>query len=415
MFDREVEWSDLVAFATQEQAGATLGVVSGRRRQGKTFLLDSLAQAAEGFYFQAVESTETVSLHSLGTALGRHRGIGPLRLANWEEAVDELLALGSERPLPVVIDEFPYLARQNSALPSIIQAAYGPRRSQRLASRTRLLLCGSAISFMGGLLSGSAPLRGRASLDLVVHSLDFRQAAEFWGIDDLRLAALTHAVVGGTPAYRDFVNGDAPDSMADFEPWVERAVLNPSSSLYREARYLLAEEPDLRDRALYSAVLSAIAAGNHTRSGVTNYVGRPATDLTHVLKVLEDCGLLQIQPQHLSDRRTTAHLPPRGDAALAHPHRATSPPARLAAEPAAVRMRRPRAALRGHVPGVGLRLRLAGDLRRTADGGAQRSGFRPEGAGLPRSGRGGARHRGAGPRHPALDRRGQVAPGDGTA
>lgn len=308
MFDREVEWSDLVAFATQEQAGATLGVVSGRRRQGKTFLLDSLAQAAEGFYFQAVESTETVSLHSLGTALGRHRGIGPLRLANWDEAVDELLALGSERSLPVVIDEFPYLARQNSALPSIIQAAYGPRRSQRLASRTRLLLCGSAISFMGGLLSGSAPLRGRASLDLVVHSLDFRQAAEFWGIDDLRLAALTHAVVGGTPAYRDFVNGDAPDSMADFEPWIERAVLNPSSSLYREARYLLAEEPDLRDRALYSAVLSAIAAGNHTRSGVTNYVGRPATDLTHVLKVLEDCGLLQIEPDAFRNNRNTYRI-----------------------------------------------------------------------------------------------------------
>ncbi|MGR8008741.1 AAA family ATPase [Streptomyces hypolithicus] len=308
MYDREVEWSDLVAFATHEGPGATLGVVSGRRRQGKTFLLDSLCQAAGGFYFQAVESTEAVSLHELGVALGRHRGSSPLKLVSWQDAVDELLALGADRPLPVVIDEFPYLARQNNALPSIIQAAYGPRRPERLASQARLLLCGSAISFMGNLLSGPAPLRGRAALDMVVHSLDFRQAAEFWGIDDLRLAALTHAVVGGTPAYRDFVYGDAPESLADFEPWVARSVLNPSSALFREARYLIAEEPDMRDRALYTAVLTAIASGNHTRGGITNYVGRAATDLTHVLKVLEDCGLVRIEPDAFRKNRNTYRI-----------------------------------------------------------------------------------------------------------
>jgi hypothetical protein len=308
MFDREVEWSDLVAFATDETPGATLGVVSGRRRQGKTYLLDSLAQAADGFYFQAVESTETVSLQELGTAIGRYRGGQPLRLTGWGEALDALLALGTERAVPVVIDEFPYLARQNSALPSLLQAALGPRRRERLGSRARLLLCGSAISFMGGLLAGSAPLRGRAALDMVVHSLDFRQAAKFWGISDPKLAALTHSVVGGTPAYRDFVRSDAPEDLDDFEPWLERAVLNPTSPLFREARYLLAEEPDLRDRSLYTAVLTAIATGNHTRSGITNYVGRSSTDLTHVFKVLQDCGLLSVEPDAFRRNRHTYRI-----------------------------------------------------------------------------------------------------------
>ncbi|WP_306318240.1 MULTISPECIES: ATP-binding protein [unclassified Streptomyces] len=308
MFDREVEWSDLVAFGTQDAPGATLGVVSGRRRQGKTFLLDSLCQAAGGFYFQALESTEAVSLHELGAALGRFRGTSPLRLESWQEAVDELLLLGAERPVPVVIDEFPYLARQSGALPSVIQAAYGPRRKERLHSRTRLLLCGSAISFMGRLLSGAAPLRGRASLDMVVHSLDFRQAAEFWGITDRRLAALVHAVVGGTPAYRDYAQGDSPDSPADFEPWLMRTVMNPNNALFREARYLLAEEPDMRERSLYAAVVTAIASGNHTRGGITNYVGRSATDLTHVLKVLQGCGLVRAEPDAFRANRNTYRI-----------------------------------------------------------------------------------------------------------
>ncbi|MGO4420403.1 hypothetical protein AB4Z54_17140 [Streptomyces sp. MCAF7] len=53
MFDRDFEWEELVRFASYAGAEATLGVVSGRRRQGKTFLLDGLCRAAGGFFFAA--------------------------------------------------------------------------------------------------------------------------------------------------------------------------------------------------------------------------------------------------------------------------------------------------------------------------------------------------------------------------
>ena len=38
MFARSWEWSELTAFAADPEPGATLGVVSGRRRQGKTVM-----------------------------------------------------------------------------------------------------------------------------------------------------------------------------------------------------------------------------------------------------------------------------------------------------------------------------------------------------------------------------------------
>lgn len=53
IFDRDREWSALARFATDDQRGATLGVVSGRRRQGKTYLLEALTKQAGGFYFGA--------------------------------------------------------------------------------------------------------------------------------------------------------------------------------------------------------------------------------------------------------------------------------------------------------------------------------------------------------------------------
>ncbi|SDG84253.1 hypothetical protein SAMN05421505_108219 [Sinosporangium album] len=306
MFGREREWEALVRFASDEQPSATLGVVSGRRRQGKSFLLAALCQEMGGFYFSAQEATEAESLALIGNALTRYLDpVAPFMPTNWSTVVDVLLRIGRERPVPVVIDEFPYLVQASPALPSIIQAAYAPRRAERVESRTRLLLCGSAMSFMGRLLSGNAPLRGRASLDLPVDTFDYRLAARFWGLNDPRLAVLVHAVVGGTPAYRtEMIRYDAPKDLGDFDDWITRAIMSPGSPMFLEARYLLAEEPDLRDSALYNSVLNAIADGNSGRGGIAAFVGRKSNELAHPLTVLEDAGLVMRETDAFRGNRT---------------------------------------------------------------------------------------------------------------
>jgi len=310
MFDRTREWRDLSAFVTDPAAGATLGVVSGRRRQGKTFLLRAVCQATDGFYFAADEATDRESLNRLGAVLAEHTGApAPFAFETWHAAIDALLALGSRRRLPVVIDEFPYLARANPQLPSIIQNALAPLRAERDNSRASLLLCGSAMSFMGRLLSGNAPLRGRAGLELVVPTLDHQLAAEFWAVDDPITALKVNAIVGGTPAYRrEFARDDTPDGPDDFDAWVLRTVLSPTSPLFREARYLLADEPELHDIGLYHSVLAAIAAGNNHRGGIASYLGRKSGDLAHPLTVLEDCGLVNREQDVFKDNRTSFRI-----------------------------------------------------------------------------------------------------------
>ena len=310
IFDRDDEWNDIARFALDDAAGATLGVVSGRRRQGKTMLLYSLAQATGGLYFAATEATEADSLRRLGQVIADHVSApAPLHLRSWEHAVDVLLEIGRDWPTVAVLDEFPYLALASRGLPSVIQQALTPGRPERVTSRTRLLLCGSAMSFMGGMLSGTAPLRGRAGLELRVAPLDYRLAAQFWNLDDPRLAVLVHAIAGGTPAYRrEYVRDDAPSSMADFDSWVARAVLSPASPLFREARYLLAEDPGLRDPTLYHSVLAAVAEGNTTRGGIGGYIGRKATDLQHPLTVLEDAGLLARDADPLRSGRSNYRI-----------------------------------------------------------------------------------------------------------
>lgn len=303
IFARDDEWGHLVGFANRSTDNPRLGVVSGRRRQGKTYLVQALAEQAGGLYFGATEATETESLALFAMAIGSHLGLpSPPRFGGWDEAARYLFSLDPGAG-PFVIDEFPYLSKVSPALPSILQREIDQAAS--VGRPTSLLLCGSAMSVMGGLLSGSAPLRGRASLELVVRPFDYGLAAKFWNLRDPRLAVLVHAVTGGTPAYRRFVDDDIPGSAEDYDDWVLRTVLNPVNPLFREARYLLEEEMDVRDSALYHSVLAAVAAGNGTRGGIANYVGRKPTDIGHHLTVLEDSGLVRRRDDVFRARRST--------------------------------------------------------------------------------------------------------------
>jgi AAA+ ATPase superfamily predicted ATPase len=189
IFDREREWAGLDVFAQNTYPAAMLGVVSGRRRQGKSFLLEALASATGGLYFPAVEATEAVSLRAFTAALVR-QGVSVSRpLQNWDDAIALLFSAITRQPRVAVIDEFPFLVKASPSLPSIIQRELGPGGSGQQSS-VRLLLCGSAMSVMGDLLAGHAPLRGRASLELLVRPFGYRDAARFWDAADPELAVL---------------------------------------------------------------------------------------------------------------------------------------------------------------------------------------------------------------------------------
>lgn len=298
LFDRDAEWQELSEFATGAGQGASLGLVCGRRRQGKTLLLELLALELGGFMFAATQQSEAQNLADLGASYATYRGLRqPVVFASYREALDELFRLGEDRPTAVIIDEFPYLAATTPALPSYLQQALSPLGYARERTRTRMILCGSALTMMSRLLTAGAPLRGRALLELVVRPFGYRESAEFWGPTDPELAFRLHAFTGGTPAYKDMCGGSGPRSLAEFDTWVQRRLLNPASAMFREGGLLLREEPSITDPTSYAAALSAISAGNHRRSEIAAVLGRPATAVGHLLTGLEDIGLVE----HLDD------------------------------------------------------------------------------------------------------------------
>ncbi|MGH8981631.1 MAG: AAA family ATPase, partial [Acidimicrobiales bacterium] len=307
VFDRDAEWDSLQRFATSDLRGSALGLVYGRRRQGKTYLLEALAEATGGLYIMALQQSETQNVARFADAYQRARAaVGTAVFSGWEEAFSALLSLGAgaENPVLVVVDEFPYLLDSAPELGSVLQNLFAPRSAVVTRYRTRLILCGSALSTMRRLLAGTAPLRGRQSLELMVHPFSFRDAVRFWDVTEPELAVKLHALVGGTPAYRS-MSGSAPKSVRSFDLWVASTLLDPASAMFREGRILLAEEERVREETAYLSVLAAISAGATRVSEIAAAVGRPVTSLSHTLRVLTEAQLVAPLADAIKGRRTT--------------------------------------------------------------------------------------------------------------
>jgi acyl-CoA synthetase (AMP-forming)/AMP-acid ligase II len=61
-FDRDYEWGDLASFVQDHTPGLRIGVVRGRQRHGKSFLLEHLCRAVAGVYTLALRQSRTMAL-----------------------------------------------------------------------------------------------------------------------------------------------------------------------------------------------------------------------------------------------------------------------------------------------------------------------------------------------------------------
>ncbi len=314
VFDRGDEWRSLADFATDPGEVARIGVVYGRRRMGKSFLLRNLVNEVGGFYDQALEQEAKPALDRLANAWSQERGFpsaATVSFNDWEQALRTILDNPGDRPRLVVLDEFPYMAAVARELPSVLQLIADDTRTQPSSrSATRIILCGSALSVMAGLLEGSAALKGRATLELAIQPFDFRVAAAFWGVaDNPAVAFELDAIIGGTPGYRDMLETiGLPEHPTDVGDWLAQGILNPGHAMFREDQYLLAEDRSLGDRALYQSIITAIAKGEATVTKIANSIGRPVTAMSRPLTALQRAGLVVARQDALKNRRPVYEL-----------------------------------------------------------------------------------------------------------
>jgi hypothetical protein len=182
--------------------GARLGMVWGRRRVGKTALLQRFASERRTVFHVARGAPPADELTALARRAARvvtlPRRIESRGFADWGEALEVLADAAGDDPLLVVLDEFPELVAAAPHLESQLRAVW-----QELGrdSPLRLLLCGSAVRTMTAMVQERAPLYGRFDLLLQLHPFPPHEAAAMLPSLDPADRAVAWGVCGGMPLY----------------------------------------------------------------------------------------------------------------------------------------------------------------------------------------------------------------------
>jgi len=272
-----------------ERPGSGLGVVFGRKRVGKSWLLARFADDRRAIQHTArgrpmAEELRLLSMAAESVIKLPRRSLAGRPFTDWDDAFSILADAATEQPLLVVLDEFPELLNLDTGLEEELRAVWD--RVGAGDTHLKLLVCGSSVRVMEALGEQHGAMFGRADLRLRVAPFRPHEAA-------LMLAAATPAeraaawgVCGGIPRYLALW-----DASSSFSENLARLVCNEQGLLLSEGELVLADEDIIghRGERLPELVLRAVAAGATSYSAISSAIGRLPV---RTLKDLTDVRLL---------------------------------------------------------------------------------------------------------------------------
>lgn len=260
-------------------------VVYGRRRIGKTSLLNKFVEDKNHIYFPAEEVNDQLNLQKFSKILGEKLGISNFpAVDDWNTLFSIINEKFADEKLVLIIDEYPYAATANKSLNSILQHVIDYEFKN---TNIFLILCGSSMSFMeNSVLGEKSPLFGRRTGQLKINPLDYYDAAKFYPDAGNEDKIKYYACVGGTPYYLSLI-----DPNLSFEENIRDLYFEVSGYLMNEGILLMKQE--FREPANYNAVLQAIASGSTTLSEIVGFTKLESSLVSKYLVVLQDLNYIE--------------------------------------------------------------------------------------------------------------------------
>ncbi len=251
-----------VSSGEHDRPGRAL-LVRGRRRVGKSRLVEQFIDEAglPYVYFTAVGGNRSGDLAAFVEEVGSS-SLPDGALASdfaepttWDGAFRVLASLlPQDSPSIVVLDEVPYLVREDESFEGALQKVFDRTLSKR---PVLLILIGSDMAMMESLNTHGRPFYQRG-VDMVVPPLTPHDVAEMLGLSAAD-AFDAYLVTGGLPLL--LTEWERGMSLWDYLSW---SLQNPTSALLVSGERTLAAEFPTEARA--RVVLSAIGHGERTYS-----------------------------------------------------------------------------------------------------------------------------------------------------
>lgn len=271
-----------------QRPGASLVILYGRRRVGKTSLLKEFMREKRSLYFLATEESEAMNRQAFQKLLADFLTNDLLQAASitrWEVLFQQLVKASKKERIILTIDEFQYIGRNSPAFLSVFQRCWDTILSQ---GNLMVILCGSLVSMMlSQTLNYDSPLYGRRTAQMKLRPVAYRYYAEFFPKkmpeDEL---IKRYSITGGVPKYIESFNDNTSLPEA-----IRKNILDPASFLFDEPNFLLQKE--VTEIGSYFSILRVIAAGNHKVSKIAAVLQQKQTNIPRYLKVLIDLDLVE--------------------------------------------------------------------------------------------------------------------------
>lgn len=279
---REKELTDLNGLYAQDKF--QLFILYGRRRVGKTTLLNEFCKDKDTIFYSAEQSNNKLNLEKFSSLVFTFYSENNLEpFSSWGNALSYIDERQKGKKLVLVIDEFPYLVKKNKALLSELQHLIDHKLTK---GNLFMILCGSYMGFMEKEVLGSkSPLFGRRTAQLHMKPFNYQTSTKFLdGFSDTQKLEL-YGAFGGTPLYLQQVNASE-----SFEKNIKRAYLKVTSYLYEEALLLLRQE--VQEPGVYSAIIEAIAGGYTKANEISTQIGEDCAKCLKYIKTLCELGIL---------------------------------------------------------------------------------------------------------------------------
>lgn len=274
-------------------------VIYGRRRVGKTALLNEFTSEKPAIFFTGVETNEKQNLENFSKSIMEF-GTGTvvdLTFASFQTALEYVFQLAQDQRMILIMDEYPYVARASRSLASTLQLLIDKYKD---TSKLFLILCGSSMSYMEDqVLAYKAPLYGRRTAQFKIQPFEFSEACQYFKKMQDEDKALAYGIVGGTPQYLLQI-----DENCSIEENIKNIYLNPISSIYEEPYNLLKQE--VREPAIYNAIVTAVANGYSKMSEIASKIGEDTSVCAIYMKNLVSLGIIRKETPYGEDtaRRT---------------------------------------------------------------------------------------------------------------
>lgn len=260
-------------------------IMYGRRRVGKTTILQEFSKIHRTIFFPAQEKNDTLNLHDFSKLVQQHFDgdfIAPFQ--NWEDAFAYAGKKAGQERTVLIIDEFPFLAASNPSIKSILQHQIDHSWKEK---NLFLILCGSSVSFMVNDVMGyKSPLYGRISESMEVKPFDYRESSLFFPKYSYEEKLIAYGILGGVPRYLNAFNPER-----SIKENIKEQILRGGAFLNDEPQTLLRME--LREPIVYNSILEAIANGKNRIAGISDQTHEERSKCSKYILTLQSIRLLE--------------------------------------------------------------------------------------------------------------------------